>query len=444
MKKFAVILLCLGLLCSCSTGNDKTFSGNSPDGSYVKDKPSAGNYFTYTPVIDIFSPELGESAVFLDFDGKNLYFDTASDKSFIFSFDIENREKENLTNILGFQSEIFLSDGENCYYIKDGTDGIPRLMSKNHSSGEEKELMILENDFAVSNANYSLYKSSGYIIAVKFLENGGTAALFYDFENGKTEYIKDSALSGHESIPTNGWFTYAEKSEDGFHLYAASPKNSESIISGPVSDTEILSSAYNGKTFVWATSEGIFCRSGNENIRVTDAARSFAFLGRNFILWASKDKIGLYRIDSDYHGGFNQFKSAELVFADENAAVFRSGDPGLGEEYISIQMVVGEEALYLKDANDQAPYTIAVDGYLYYCFFEPSGITPTEKQISGKITSARDDGSTVPRRNDQSNDLWFIGRQYAFVDGKLLIENETGKAWYICKKSHALSEMNFD
>lgn len=452
MKRLAAIFLCLVLLCSCSSVKEQPVQSSGPLGTYIKDSPSAGNYFTYTPIIDIFSPEIGEDASFLDFDGRNFYMDSAFDKSIVFSYNIESRQKENLTNAIGFHSENFLSDGENCYYIKNDENNEPWLLCRNISSGEEKSLVLLqkeeyeyEESANPSEAKYSLYKSGGFIIAVKSFENGGITAFFYNPESGETGYSKTSALSGHESIPVNGYFTYVEKTEKGFSLFAVSPRKGKSSVRGPVSDNEIISSAYDGKTFVWATDEGIFCKSGKNIVHITDEARSFAFLGRNFVLWKTKSgTVGLYRIDSAYTGGFNKLPVSELVYADENSAVFRTEGGAFGEEYISVQIKVGEEPLYLKDAADRAPYTIAVDGYLYYCFMEPSGITPTEKQISGKITSAWDDGSTVPRRNNQANGSWLLGRQYAFADGELLLSNETGKAWYICKKSYTLSEMKFD
>ena len=94
------------------------------------------------------------------------------------------------------------------------------------------------------------------------------------------------------------------------------------------------------------------------------------------------------------------------------------------------------------DEPDMAPPMIAVDGYDYYCYHGKSEVTPSKKQIRGKITSVWDDHSTGPRKNNQGNSSEFLGSRYAFVDGVLLVES--GENWYKCEKGSALSEINMN
>jgi hypothetical protein len=208
----------------------------------------------------------------------------------------------------------------------------------------------------------------------------------------------------------------------------------------------IISSAFDGKHFVWSTESGIFYKPvSGKSVQISERGGDFAFLAKNFVVFSNGEKLVLYRIDKNYEGGFDDFSGLEFVYADESIAVFKNPEGIFGEEYLSVSIKRGEEPKSLADATDEAPFTIAVDGYLYYCFFESSGgVVPTEKQISGKITSAWCDSSTCPRKNNQSNDTWFLGARYAFVDGALLLENINGKGWYKCEKSWALSEMNLD
>ncbi|MBR2640274.1 MAG: hypothetical protein IKD39_06870, partial [Oscillospiraceae bacterium] len=294
--------------------------------------------------------------------------------------------------------------------------------------------------------DFEFFRSGKKIILIKNYESGSLSTFCYNTENGEiVEHHKNSAISGHETIPINGYITYVEEKDGLYTLFAFKPEKGKQYTRGPKSSDMIVSSAFDGKHFVWSTESGIFYKPlSGKTVQISDKGGKFAFLGRNFVVYSTGEKLVLYRIDKNREGGYN-YSGLDFVYADENIAVFKNPEGIFGEEYLSVSIKRGEEPKSLADAADEGPFTIAVDGYLYYCFFEGSGgIVPTEEQISGKITSVYHDSSTCPRKNNQSNDTWFLGARYAFVDGMLLLENINGKGWYKCEKSWALSEMNLD
>lgn len=454
MKKLIFAFLALVLVFS-SCAAEEPFEENvfrNPFGNLQKNKPSPGNYFIYTPIIDIFTPEFGDEVSFLDFDGTKFVMDSGTDKAFLLSYDLLNGKTENLTKKLGFHSKSVFSDVEDYYCIDN--DGFEYFLVHKNSAGETIETIQTTTeeaeypeDYVLPEVDFDFFRSGEKIILIKNYENGSLSTFCYDTENREiVEHHKNSAVSGHETIPTNGYITYVEKQDGLYTIYSLEPENEKREKKGPSVSEKVLSSAFDGKYFVWSTESGIFYKPvSGKAVQISEQSGDFAFLARNFVVFSNGEKLVLYRIDKNYEGGFDDFSGLKFVYADENVAVFKNPKGIFGEKYLSVSIRRGEEPLRLADAADEAPFTVAVDGYTYYCFFEGSGgVVPTEKQISGKITSAWCDSSTCPRKNNQSNDSFFLGARYAFVDGELLLENINGKGWYKCKKSWALSEMDLD
>ena len=351
MKKIALFLAFILLF---------GFSGCRSEST--KSKPSSGNVFTYTTVIDIFSFESKGEIDFFGYSDGKFIVEYGGDKRFTGSYDIETGE---FTDITG-------------------------------------------------------------------------NAVFYAIDRN--------------TFPINGYETFVEEENGKFLLYTFEPENPGENIKGPVSESEIVFSAYDGENFIWSSAEGLFIEKNGKSKLIDNYCGKFAVLAENFVIWpdADEEKIGLYRMDMDYLGGYGGFSDLKTVYADEDIIIFENDDPALGEKYLSYSVKRGEETDRggLEAEPSVAPYTIAVDGYLYYCYYENSGIVPEENQIIGKITSVYDDITTCPRRNNQANIMDFLGMRYALVDGEILLEDILGTeekpitVWYKCKKSWALNEMN--
>ena len=454
MKRlFFVFLALVFILSACSPEEPVKENGSyNIFGNIDKDKPSAGNYFIYTPIIDIFTPENTGEVSFLGFDGTKFIMDSGTDKAFLLSYDLLTGKSENLTNKLGFHSENVFSDGENYYRIEN--EEFENYLVIQNSEGEISKRIrtsIEEAEYAEGalppEIRWDFFKRGEKIVLIKNFESSALSTFCYNTKTGEiTEHHKNLAIPGHETVPTSGYVTYVMEVDGLFTIFAFEPTNDKTQIFGPSVTEKILCSAFDGKHFVWSTENGIFYKPvSGKAVQISERGGNFAFLAKNFVVFSNGEKLVLYRIDKNYEGGFDDFSGLEFVYADENVAVFKNPEGIFGEEYLSVSIKRGEEPKSLADATDEAPFTIAVDGYLYHCFFEGSGgIVPTEEQISGKITSVYHDSSTCPRKNNQSNDTWFLGARYAFVDGTLLLENINGKGWYKCEKSWALSEMNLD
>ena len=100
MKKLFLILLAAVLVfSSCQFDKEEIFEeikGYDMVGNQSRDKPFPGNYFIYTPVIDIFTPETGREVSFLGFDGTKIIMDSGTDKAFLLSYDLLNGKTENV------------------------------------------------------------------------------------------------------------------------------------------------------------------------------------------------------------------------------------------------------------------------------------------------------------------------------------------------------------
>ena len=452
MKKLFLILLAAVLVfSSCQFDKKEIFEeikGYDMVGNQSRDKPFPGNYFIYTPIIDIFTPETGGEVSFLGFDGTKIIMDSGTDKAFLLSYDLLDGKTENLSKNLGFHSSSVLFDGEDCYYIEE--DGYEHILVHKNSAGEtiEKIRTTTEEpeypeDYVLPEIDFEFFRSGEKIILIKNYESGSLSTFCYNTENGEiVEHHKNSAISGHETIPINGYITYAEEKNGLYTIYSIEPENEKRERKGPSLSEKVLFSAFDGENFVWSTESGIYFKnSAGKYIQLCEKGGRFALLGRNFIFWADEDgKLKNYRIDKSREGEYYGFSGLEMVFASEDIAVFKNGGEEFEEKFVSVAIKRGEEPLEWAEAADMAPSMVAVGGFGYYCYHEDSRITPSEHQISGKITSAWCYPSTGPKKNGQSNSTEFLGSRYAFVDGELLIEEKGGKTWYLCKKGLALSE----
>ena len=451
MKKLFLILLAAVMLLSSCSGEEEFFEEPADYDileNQNKDKPSKGNYFTYTPIIDIFSPELGEFSTFLDFYGNKFIMDSGTDKAFLFSYNLLNGKSENLTNKLGFHSENVFSDGENFYRIEN--EGFENYLVIQNSEGEISKRIrtsIEEAEYDEGalppEIRWDFFKRGEKIVLIKNFESGALSTFCYSTKAGEIiEKHKNLSSSGHKTIPTNGYVTYVMEVDGLFTIFAFEPTNDKTQIFGPSVTDKILCSAFDGKHFVWSTESGIFYKPlSGKTVQISDKGEKFAFLGRNFVVYSTGEKLVLYRLDKNREGGYN-YSGLDFIYADENIAVFKCGNPDFCEEFLSVQIKVGEKPKSTMDEPDMAPPMIAVDGYDYYCYHGKSEVTPSKKQIRGKITSVWDDHSTGPRKNNQGNSSEFLGSRYAFVDGVLLVES--GENWYKCEKGSALSEINMN
>lgn len=297
----------------------------------------------------------------------------------------------------------------------------------------------------------------GYTDGELIVEYGGDKRFTgsYDIETGEFADITGTTAFypiERNSLIINGYESFVVEENGKFLVFAFDVEKPEEHIKGPISESEVVFSAYDGENFIWSSADGLFIQKDGKSKQISDYCGKFAVLAENFIIWpdSENEKIGLYRMDKDYIGGYGGFPGLETVFAGHDIIIFENSDPNLGEKYLAYTVKRREEP-DLKDLEAQAnvaPYTIAVDDYLYYCYLENSKIIPEEHQIMGKITSVYDDITTCPRRNNQTNITDFLGMRYAVVDGELLLEDKLGSktnpitVWYKCKQSWALSEMN--
>ena len=139
MKKILFLVFALALIFSSCA--EKEIEENEPVsktsgydmlGDTTSKKPSLGNYYIYTPIIDIFTPKEGKELSFLDFDGTKFITDSGTDKAFLLSYDLYDGKTENLTDKLGFHSSEVVSDGENYYFIGE-SENEPVLIHKNQN-----------------------------------------------------------------------------------------------------------------------------------------------------------------------------------------------------------------------------------------------------------------------------------------------------------------------
>lgn len=450
MKKLFLILIASVMLFSSCAGeveHPEEAGGYDISGNQSKDKPSPGNYFIYTPIIDIFTPESGGEVSFLDYDGTKFIMDSGTDKAFLLSYDLSNGKTENLTNSLGFHSEDIFLDGGDYYYIDN--DGSEFFIVHKNSAGEtiEKIRTTTEEaeypeDYVLPEIDFEFFRSGEKIILIKNYESGSLSTFCYNTENGEIiEHHKNSAVSGHETVPMNGYVTYVEEKNGLYTIYSLEPESEKREKKGPSVSEKVLFSAFDGEHFVWSTESGIYYKnSSGKYIQVSESGGRFAFLGKNFIFWADEEgKLKNYRIDKSREGEYSGFSGLEMVFSSENIAVFKNGGEKFEEEFVSVAVKRGEEPLEMADAADTAPSMVTAGGADYYCYHEKSDIIPLEQQIAGKITSVWCDSSTGPKKNDQSNDIWFFGSRYAFIDGVLYLENINGKGWYKCEKADDIS-----
>ena len=238
MKRIFLILIALVLVfSSCQVDgkfDEEVFEetkGYDMVGNQSKEKPSAGNYFIYTPIIDIFTPAMGGEVSFLDFEGTKFIMDSGTDKAFLLSYDLLNGKTENLTKKLGFHSEYVFPEGEDYYYIDN--DGFEYFLVHKNSAGETIETIQTTTeeaeypeDYVLPKIDFEFFRSGKKIILIKNYESGSLSTFCYNTENGEiVEHHKNSAISGHETISINGYITYVEEKNGLYTIYSFEPEN---------------------------------------------------------------------------------------------------------------------------------------------------------------------------------------------------------------------------
>lgn len=451
MKKLFLFLIASVMLFSSCAGeveHPEEAGGYDISGNQSKDKPSPGNYFIYTPIIDIFTPESGGEVSFLDYDGTKFIMDSGTDKAFLLSYDLSNGKTENLTNSLGFHSEDIFLDGRDYYYIDN--DGSEFFIVHKNSAGEtiEKIRTTTEEaeypeDYVLPEIDFEFFRSGEKIILIKNYESGSLSTFCYNTENGEIiEHHKNSAVSGHETVPTNGYVTYVEEKNGLYTIYSLEPESEKREKKGPSVSEKVLFSAFDGEHFVWSTESGIYYKnSSGKYIQVSESGGRFFSSEGERIYWTSPEgNLRCHYIETEEAFELQLMTGLRLIYSDEEIAVFECENEKFREKYLSLSIERVEKPLSSIGAAGEAPFCIRVDNCDYFCFFEGSGgIIPSDEQISGKITSVWCDSSTGPKKNDQSNDIWFFGSRYAFIDGVLYLENINGKGWYKCEKADDIS-----
>lgn len=443
MKKILALFLALVMLFSFSACSESDVPDSGMTCQKSTAKPSSGNYFCYVPIIDLFSPGLGD-VHFSDYDGVSFVSsqysmptgaeDESSEKaSFIINGETCESEK------LGFFKSKLLFENGNYYYIGFGKNSEPAVFERNEN-GSESELFSFPNDSVAE-----IYRSFGYIISASYSDDRPVIN-FHNIASGNLftyEGEEHGAFAG-VTFTMNGCFVY----QSGEKLIGINPEkpNREYVIR--IGPEKAKQAVFDGENFLWMNEDGIFIKEKNgETLCITEEAEYFAFLGGDFVYWYSpkNTKLELYRPSYKSNGGYVTLSPLEFVFANEEVAVFRNHDSFPEGEYISVKIKRFEESLEFMDAPDMGPDTVAADGYLYYCFREDAGTIPEDAKYDGYITSVYDDQSSSPRRNGQTNYYIFLGSPYIFNGEELLIGLRKGDKfiWYRCEKSHALSEINF-
>ena len=198
---------------------------------------------------------------------------------------------------------------------------------------------------------------------------------------------------------------------------------SELISSDGNAHKEFFCAAFDGKTFVFSTDEGMFfCVPGGEPENITRVPiKNFAFIKGNFVVYpAAEDSDGNGNILCSnlehkslsvvLEGNYN----IELIADSENAVVFHTIDSTYDCEYVTLQWIPRTK-VYEEGEVNTMPYMIQANGIQYVQWDKADA--PDEKYIIGKITSCIDDITEAPTRDGQTNYSPALGCYYAIVDG---------------------------
>lgn len=357
------------------------------------------------------------------------------DAAFIFSGD------DQIFTELALTSENICSDGEYYYYcgIVPGK-GSHLFRTENHF--DYKEAVAAVGGMGMVLGRISC--SGGYIISPSNSPHD-FCVTYYDIETGKS-FTAERLCAVDELVdvqPCNGCYAYVEKCDGGMYLMGIDPSAPDKIIescSVPVGN--VLSAAFDGRTFVWRTSEGIYyCEKGGEIKTVFEGeSTGFTFLsGRDIVYGDAERKVTFfYDIPSDFAGG-HIFELYDFVYSDydKSTAVLLPKSDSYPAGYVTLELLNID---YGSEERWSVPYSIKVDGEIYYCYMEKADIEPTEEQISGYISTVIYDPATMPSENDQAN-IGTAGMPYAYIDGNMYLytANNSGyfytKGWYKCEKA---------
>ncbi len=289
-----------------------------------------------TPSVRTIRPSLGDGVYFLDFDGGNFlvsrFLLPTGGENPNASFLLDSESGENTE--LGFFSSAACFYGENYCYFKRGEEGTLNVVSVDLVSGEKFVL------FSTCEGNFSLFRSGGYIIAVCVDEERLYAA-FYNIESGETTYTERHGNIAYTDLrPVNGFISYTEKLSTGSAIMAIDPRHPEKEIKASETlSSKVISSSFDGDTFVWNTYNGIFyCKEGGEPQSISEEnSKLFGLIGEHYLLYSSDEKVLFYDIEDGssvvcMDGNYN------LKFFDGNEQVVVLEPEGLnfGEEYIVV------------------------------------------------------------------------------------------------------------
>lgn len=426
MKKAVLILLVLiFLFCSCGESEPKML----PRGTSM--------------VITFLSPELGEELHFSDFDGKNFLA-----SRFVMPTGTDDELPENTTFLINPENGVSVkqknfepsavTDGEYYYNFGKYDGNTPSVKRRPWWNDEYENLFPIFNDSAAE-----LYHSGKYIIAASEYEKN-LHLEFYNIENETQKsgiYERDIETPKILGVPNNGYICIAEKTSGGYFLKAADPEKPEKLISSDgKAHKEIYCAAFDGKTFVFSTDEGLFfCVPGGEPEKITGVPHNeFAFIKGDFVIFpnAADDSDGsavlCYNIKHRSLSVVLEGRySIELIADGENMVVFRKVDSPYDYEYVTFQWIPRTK-VYQDDEVNTMPLMIQANGIQY--MRRDRAEAPDEKYIIGKVTSCIYDITEAPTRDGQSNFPFALDCYYAIVDGVFIASERNSPdgvlAWY--------------
>ena len=411
-----------------------------------------------TPSTKIIENGLGSSVHFKDYHNGDFLLSRFSmptgtddelpeNASFLFS-----KETGEATELPVFKSDMCF-DGKYFYCIGRDSEGNANLLAGSADFEYSEIVATLKNkDACIS----GIYHSGDYII-VPYSSEDAFYAAFYNTETGEsftTERLcKTQQL--YDSIPCGGYLTYVEQKDGQYYLMGIDPNSPNKVICANSNPTDkILSCAFDGRTFVWETENGIYyCekQSSKPPVFIGGKSEGFAFLGGRYIIFGDSGRKLMFIYDIAASGSSYRhildFYDLKFFDYDECIAVYEPmeniSDPEkAGSEYIVLELLNID---YGEEERWSVPYSLMIEDKTYYCFFEEAEIEISESDISGYLKSAIYDAASMPSENGQSN-FAPVGSPYAFIDGNLYIYAPQGginsidpyqyePGWFICEPS---------
>ncbi len=349
---------------------------------------------------------------------------------------------------------VFISDmcfdGKYFYFLSRDSEGNLNL-SAGSSDFEYSEIVatLKSSDACIS----GIYHSGDYII-VPYSSEDAFYATYYNTETGESFTAERLCRTQqlYDSIPCGGYLAYVEEREGQYYLMGIDPDSPDEVIHANSEPADkILSCAFDGRTFVWETENGIYyCeKESNENpVFIGGKSEGFAFLGVRYIIFGDSEREIMFCYDLAYQSHSRHifgYYSLKFFDYDDCIAVYEPAEniynpEKSGSEYIVWEML---DIDYGEGERWSVPCSLMIDDKTYYCFFEEAEIEISESDISGYLNSAIYDAATMPSENGQSN-FAPVGSPYAFIGGNLYIYaplnniNPTDPyqyrfGWFICE-----------